>query len=90
MTIKKIIKKLTNIIIYQELQDVDIFEIQKNLEFSQNINKYIKIISENINEDHKNGFNLIIEKIYDYIMSKIYDKIFPIEPYEEDNKLFQQ
>ena len=23
-------------------------------------------------------------------MSKIYDKIYPIEPYEEDNKIFQQ
>jgi len=90
LTINQFIKKFPNLIIYQELQDVDIFEIQKNLEFSNNINNYIKIISESINEEHRNGFNLIIQKIYDYIMSKIYDKIFPIEPYEEDNKLFQQ
>ena len=90
MTINQFIKKFPNIVIYQELQDVDIFEIQKNLEFSKNINKYIEIISENINEEHRNGFDLIIQKIYDYIMSKIYDKIFPVEPYEEDNKLFQQ
>jgi len=90
LTINQFIKNFPNIVIYQELQDVDVFEIQKKLEFSKKINKYIKIISEAINEEHKNGFNLIVQKIYDYIMSKIYDKIFPLEPYPEDNKLFQQ
>ena len=32
----------------------------------------------------------INHKIYDYVMTKIYDKIYPIEPYEKDNKIFQQ
>lgn len=31
-----------------------------------------------------------MDKIYDYIMGKIYDKIYPIEPSEEDNKIFQK
>lgn len=90
LTINQFIKKFPNIVTYQELLDIDIFKIQKDLEFSTIINKYIKIISEKIYEEHKIGFNLIIRKIDDYIMSKIYDKIFPIEPYGQDNILFQQ
>ena len=31
-----------------------------------------------------------MEKIYDYLMGKLYDKIYPIEPSEEDNKIFQK
>ena len=31
-----------------------------------------------------------MEKIYDYVMGKVYDKVYPNEPHEKDNKIFQQ
>lgn len=90
VTINQFIKKFPNILKYQELQDLDIFKLQKNLKFSDSINKYMDIIKEKIKEKCKDGLDSILEKIYDYIMSKIYDKIYPIEPFGEDNKIYQQ
>ena len=90
VTINEFIKKFPNLVKYQEYQDLDVFEIQKNLNFSSNIDKYLGIIKDTIKEHYEKGLNSILEKINDYIMSKVYDKIFPIEPYEDDNKIFQQ
>ena len=89
-TINEFIKKFPNIEKYQDLQDADIFKIQEDLKFSEKIDNYMSIIRENISQSHKEGLEQILEKIYDYIMSKIYKKIFPGEPYAEDNKIFQQ
>ena len=90
LTIDEFTKKFPNLVIYQELQDIDILQIQKKFQFSEKINKYINTIKEAIKTNYKEKLNSIIEKINDYIMSKLYDKIYPIEPYLEDNKIFQQ
>ena len=93
LNINSFIKKFQNIVKFQELSDADIFEIQKNLNFSKELNNYFDILKEylktkeNINN---NELNLIIKNLEDFIMKKLYDKIYPIEPYEEDNKIFQQ
>ena len=90
LTIEDFTKKFPNLVKYQELQDLDIFNIQEDLNFSDKINKYMSIIKDSIKEEYKEGLKLILEKIYDYVMTKLYDKLFPIEPYEEDNKIFKQ
>ena len=90
LTIEDFTKKFPNLVKYQELQDADIFEIQKNLEFAPKINNYLNLVKSTLEKKKYEGLNSINEKIYDYVMSKIYDKIYPIEPYEEDNKIFQQ
>ena len=90
LTIEDFTKKFPNLVKYQELQDADIFEIQKNLEFAPKINNYLSLVKSTLEKKKYAGLNSINEKIYDYVMSKIYDKIYPIEPYEEDNKIFQQ
>ena len=59
----------------------------KKLEFCTKINSYLNIVKTALDKKGITGLN---EKIYDYVMSKIYDKIYPIEPYEQDNKIFQQ
>ena len=87
LTIDEFTKKFPNLVQYQELQDADIFEIQRNLEFCPKINSYLNIVKTTLDKKGIIGLN---EKIYDYVMSKIYDKIYPIEPYEQDNKIFQQ
>ena len=90
VTINQFIKKFPNLLKFQEYQDIDIFKLQKNLKFSENINKYLEIIKGCIKDKIKEGLNSILEKIYDYIMSKIYDKIYPVEPMNKDIKIFQQ
>ena len=90
VTINQFIKKFPNVLQYQELQDLDIFKLQSNLKFPENINKYLEIIRGCIKDKIKERLDEILEKIYDYIMSKIYDKIYPTEPFVEDNKIFQQ
>ena len=86
-TIEMFTTKFPNLVQYQELQDADILEIQKTLEFSSKMNNYFNIIKTNL---EKKGISGLDDKIYNYVMSKIYDKIYPIEPYELDNKIFQQ
>ena len=90
LTIESFPKKFPNLVKYQEMQDADIFDIQEKLKFPEAIGKYIELIKENLKKMSINNLDTIMEKIYDYLMGKLYDKIYPIEPSEEDNKIFQK
>ena len=83
-------RKKRNMVRYQEMQDADIFEIQETLKFPDQISKYFDLIRENLKKINIINLDSIMEKIYDYLMGKLYDKIYPIEPSEEDNKIFQK
>jgi len=89
-TIKEFTKNFPNLLKYEELQDLNIFEIQEDLSFPIVINDYLKIIKESIEKKGYKNLKLIMEKIYNYIMIKLYDKLFPKEPNHKDNKIFQQ
>lgn len=89
LTINDFTKNFPNIVRIQECQDVDVLKFQRTLDFPNIINQYISIIKDFIN-NQKIFEDLILEKIYDYIMSKIYNKIYPIEPYNYDTKIYQQ
>jgi hypothetical protein len=89
-TINEFTKKFPNLLEYEELQDLNIFEIQEKLSFPKVINDYLKIVKKNIEKRTSKDLESILEKIYNYIMIKLYDKIFPIEPNDKDNKIFQQ
>ena len=66
------------------------------------IRKVIKITTDTIlekkfeeeqklKEQKKEAYlDSLMDKVYDYVMGKLYDKIYPIEPLEEDNKIFKQ
>ena len=41
-------------------------------------------------EESQTEYEIITNKIYDYIMEKLYDKIYPSEPNIEDNVIFAQ
>ena len=89
ITIDDFTKKFPNLGKYQDLLDVDIFQIQSNLEFPTQINNYLDIIKLTLEKKGIDGLKSINIKIYDYVMSKIYDKIYPMDPYEKDTKIFQ-
>ena len=90
LTIENFPKKFPNLVKYQEMQDADIFEIQNKLHFPEQIQKYIELIRKYLRIHNVQNIEQMMDKIYDYLMGKIYDKIYPIEPSEEDNKIFQK
>ena len=90
LNIESFPKKFPNLVKYQEMQDADIFEIQEKLKFPEQIQKYIDLIRKSLKSHNVPNIEQMMDKIYDYIMGKIYDKIYPIEPSEEDNKIFQK
>ena len=89
-TINEFTQKFPNLLKYEELQDLNIYDIQESLSFPKVINDYLNIVKKSIEKRYSKDLELIMEKIYNYIMIKLYDKLFPIEPNEKDNKIFQQ
>ena len=83
-TIEKFTKDFPNLNEYKfskqnSGEKINIFEWQKMLDipnkmkiFFEHINQYLKNKIKNENE-----LNIINDKIYDYVMSRIYDKIYP-------------
>ena len=90
LTIDMFSKKFPNLLEYQDKLNSDIFKIQKNLKFPEKINSYFNQVEQILKKKGKTQTNLINKKIYDYVMGKLYDNIFPIESYKEDDKIFQQ
>ena len=94
-TIESFAYKFPDISKIQQLQDVDLFTLEEELKLTDEISHYFKIIKEhlvkylNIEESQKE-FEDINNKIYDYVMEKLYDKIYPSEPMAQDNLIFKQ
>ena len=72
------------------MQDADIFDIQKRLNFSSEINKYLDMIKEELKKLNYNNLDKMMDIIYDYLMGQLYNKIFPFDPHDEDTKIFQK
>ena len=64
----------------------------KDINFAEKMNKYVQTIEKTISEGKKpkNEYelNYIINKIYDYIMEKLYNKIYPSEIEPTDNMVY--
>ena len=94
-TIESFANKFPDISKIQQFQDVDLFTLEEELKFTEELAHFFKIIKDhltkllNIDESQKE-FEDITNKIYDYVMEKLYDKIYPSEPREEDNLIFKQ
>ena len=61
------------------MQDLNVFEIMKELEIPQKIMKYFEYVGAHIKTldiGNKQDFNNIQTKINDYVMEKLYDKLF--------------
>ena len=71
--------------------EIGIFDIQKQLEFPKNLKIFFDYVSERLKNIEKNekDLNIIKDKIYDYVMSKIYKRIYPKEKHQFDEQIFQ-
>ena len=91
-TIKIFTNEFPSIAKIQEMQDIDLIEFEKEINLTETLDNYFNIIKEyllkngKINEKY---FETVNHKIYDYVMEKLYEKIFPIDD-PKDNKIFRQ
>ena len=91
-TIESFVNNFPNISNFQLNYDIDIFKFMEEKKIPQIINKYMILIKNNLKEKNiENEKNLedIYNKIYDYIMEKLYYKLYPKEPDIADNIIFQ-
>ena len=89
-TIDDFTNKFPNLIIFEEQCDLDILLIQEKLKFKEKLKSYFDIVQQALEKKGIKELNLINDKIYNYVMSKIYIKIFPFEPSDEDRDIFQK
>lgn len=77
---------------YQTMQDIDLFCLEKSLALPEKLQEYLNIIREHLEKTKvltEKNTNSVMDRIYDYIIRKIYDRIFPKE-YEKDDNIFKQ
>ena len=90
-TIEAFTRFFPNIAKYQFFQHISPLDIIKELGINDKINDYFKIIKDKIIKKElleKTKYeNLYEEKIKNYIMNKLYEKIYPSEPTELDEKI---
>ena len=97
-TIKAFTKIFPNLAKYQQIIEKSLNDMEKDLKLSQKISNYFNIIKDFLMSKQSSIFNLvgseefndISAKIYDYVMEKLYDKLFPREPDPLDNQIFNQ
>ena len=92
-TIEAFTRYFPNIAKYQFMQDISPLSIIRELSINKKINEYFQIIKEKIIKklmDEKKYTGLYEEKIKNYIMNKIYDKIYPSEPSSNDVEVFKK
>ena len=72
--------------------DIFIFELQKQIELPKKLKIFFNIVSEHLQTIVKNekDLGLINNKIYDYVMSKIYARIYPKEKHLLDDLILQK
>ena len=97
-TIKVFTKKFPNISKYQQIIEKSLSDMEEDLKLTQKITNYFTIVrdylmSKNSSINNLVGskeFNDISSKIYDYVMEKLHDKIFPRTPDPLDNQIYNQ
>ena len=92
-TIKMFTKHFPNLLRYQDYYKVNVLTIEKELKLPQKLERYFKIIQDHIKKNLKitneTEFSNICAKIYDFIMEKLYEKLFPKNMNETDDKINQ-
>ena len=101
-TIQIFAKKFPDLSQYKKFQDIDLFQLQEELKVPEKLDYYFSIIKEHLLENKKileheetyineeKTMEIINDKIYDYVMTKIYQKLYPAESDKFDNSIFSK
>ena len=94
-TIAVFTKKFPNLVRHQYLQNAeDIFEMLKELQLPKKLNDYFDIIESHFNKkkkqthDSKYDYSSFKNELMDYVMKKLYEKIYPQDPSMNDTTAF--
>ena len=92
-TIRAFTKAFPNLVKYEELQDENILELIENLNLPKKIFYYFDVINSFLKKSHKTDIIKHLtryqSKLEDFIMARIYNKIFP-KTEEKDDKIYRQ
>ena len=93
-TIEVFARHFPNLAKYQLMQGVNPLDIIKQLSINIKLKKYFEYIKEKVTKveikDVKKYDTLYKKRISDYIMNKIYEKIYPPEPDDVDFQIFKK
>ena len=77
----------------QQLYDRTLEDMEEEMKITEKLSFYFDIVKRHIEKNQKisdeNEMKEINNKIYDYVMEKIYEKIYPIEPGPQDYQIFR-
>ena len=93
-TIESFASNFPNLVEYQNFQDESPLQIMSKLKIPQALKGYFHLIREKIvkklNIQEVGSYNIYSNKIIEYFMNKIYDKIYPIEPELQDSEIYRK
>ena len=96
-TIEQFTKSFPNLNTYKYMniktgEKLNTFELQKILDIPNKMTSFFNYIKERLQNkvQNENELNIINNKIYDYVMSRIYDKIYPKERNPLESEIFRK
>ena len=93
-TIKIFTKKFPDLVKNQQLYDKTLTDMEEEMKITEKLTSYFEIVKTHVEKTQKisdeNEKKDIHNKIYDYVMEKIYEKIYPIEPDPQDYQIFRR
>ena len=87
-TINEFISKFPNLSEITKFQDSDLFSKENNMNLKSSLDDYMSLIKKKLQKYFKESeIDISFKKVKKYIMSKIYEKIYPRD-YDNDDLLF--
>ena len=92
-TIEVFTKKFPNLVRHQYLHSVDFFEMLGEIELPKRLNEYFSIIESSLVKRKlvtQKDYDKIKNQLQEYVMNKLYEKIYPQEPTMNDSQTFKK
>ena len=92
-TIEVFTKKFPNLVRHQYFQGADFFEMLGEIELPKKLNNYFEIIEKDLVKRRvvtQSDFNKLKNQLIEYVMNRLYEKIYPQEPSMDDSQVFKK
>ena len=92
-TIEVFTKKFPNLVRHQYFQGADFFEMLGEIELPKKLNEYFSIIENHVVKRKvvtQNDYNKLKNQLVEYVMNRLYEKIYPQEPTMNDSQTFKK
>ena len=92
-TIEVFTKKFPNLVRHQYFQGADFFQMLGEIELPKKLNNYFDIIEKDLIKRKlitQNDYHKLKNQLIEYVMNKLYEKIYPQEPTMNDSKTFKK